>query len=184
MEEPPKEPASEGSTLVQVIVAQALATDTRESRRWKVGELFKRLTRLGVQCSEPAIVCLLGELELELALCPWAPWTLTEHGTEWRLNSKNDFLELLSGVRKIPGVTAATFSEEERAILLVVIAHRRAGGVARSRIREIVRSDPTSCLDELRKKGLVYTTQDKEVNRWRCLAWDCAQPVTFLSLTN
>jgi chromosome segregation and condensation protein ScpB len=177
MEDPSKEPEGDGSKLEQVIVSQAVATDVRqallacftgrESRRWKVGELFKRLTRLGMQCSEPAIVCLLGELELELALCPWAPWTLTEHGTEWRLNAKNDFLELLSGVRKIPGITAATFSEEDRAVLLVVIAHRRTGGVSRSRIKEVLRLDPSACLEELRKKGLVYTAPDKEANRWR-----------------
>jgi chromosome segregation and condensation protein ScpB len=177
METPSNESPSDDSDLEQIIVAQAVATDPkqallacfagRESRRWKVGELFKRLSHLGMPCSEPAIVCLLAELELELALCPWAPWTLTERGTEWTLNAKNAFLDLLSGVRKVPGVTAAALSEEHRAVLLVVIAHRRAGGVSRTRIKEVLRTDPSSGLEELRRKGLVYTATDKEVTRWR-----------------
>jgi hypothetical protein len=165
------------STLEQVIVSQALATDLkpallacltgRESRRWTVGELFERVSRLGMRSSKPAVVCALGELELEIALCPWLPWILTEQGTEWSLIAKNDFLELLSGVRKVPGVAAFTLSEEHKAVLLVVIGHRLKGGGSRTRIGDILRLDPSPYLDELRRKELIYAAPGKEFNWWR-----------------
>ena len=165
------------SPLEQVIQAQAIATELKpalmacltgtESRRWTVGELFERVKRLGMRCSKPTIVCALGELELEIALCPWLPWTLTEQGTEWILIARNEFLQLLSGVRKVPGVTAATLSDEHKAVLLVVIGHRRKGGVSRTRISDILGFDASPHLDELRKIELVYTAPGKELNWWR-----------------
>ena len=165
------------SSLEQVIQAQAIATELKpalmacltgtESRRWTVGELFERVKRLGMRCSKPTIVCALGELELEIALCPWLPWTLTEQGTEWILIARNEFLQLLSGVRKVPGVTAATLSDEHKAVLLVVIGHRRKGGVSRTRISDILGFDASPHLDELRKIELVYTAPGKELNWWR-----------------
>lgn len=165
------------SPLEQVIQAQAIATELKpalmacltgtESRRWTVGELFERVKRLGMRCSKPTIVCALGELELEIALCPWLPWTLTEQGTEWILIARNEFLQLLSGVRKVPGVTAATLSDEHKAVLLVVIGHRRKGGVSRTRVSDILGFDASPHLDELRKIELVYTAPGKELNWWR-----------------
>ena len=177
MQAPLSNTQADQSSLEQVIVSQALATDLkpallacltgRESRRWTVGELFERVSRLGMHCSKPAVVCALGELELEIALCPWLPWTLTEQGTEWSLIAKNDFLELLSGVRKVPGVAAYTLSEEHKAVLLVVIGHRRKGGVSRTRIGDILRLDPSPYLDELRRNELIYAAPGKEFNWWR-----------------
>jgi hypothetical protein len=165
------------STLEQVIETQALATELkpalmacltgRESRRWTIGELLERVNRLGMRCSKQAIVCALGELELEIALCPWLPWILTEQGTEWSLIARNEFLGLLSGVRKVPGVTAETLSDEHKAVLLVVIGHRRKGGVSRTRISDILRLDASPYLDELRRSELVYTAPGKELNWWR-----------------
>lgn len=177
MEGPSNDSQADRSDLEQVIEGQALATELKpalmacltgtESRRWTVGELFERVNRLGMRCSKPAIVCALGELELEIALCPWLPWTLTEQGTEWILIARNEFLQLLSGVRKIPGVAAATLSDEHKAVLLVVIGHRRKGGVSRTRISDILRLDASPYLDELRRNELVYTAPGKEFNWWR-----------------
>ena len=172
-----QEPQADQPGLEQTVEIQALATELkpaliacltgRESRRWTVGELFDRVSRLGMRCSKPAIVCALGELELEIALCPWLPWTLTEQGTEWSLVAKNEFLELLGGIRKVPGVAATTLSEEHKAVLLVVIGHRRKGGVSRTRISDILRLDASPYLDELRRRELIYAAPGKEFNWWR-----------------
>ena len=163
--------------LEELIVSQAITTDLKpallacltgmESRRWTVGELFERLKNLGMPCSKPAVTGALGELELEMSLCPWLPWTLVEHGTEWSLAPKNDFLELLSGIRKLPGISSDTLTDEHKAVLLVVIAHRRKGGVSRTRISEILRLDATKYLEDLWKRELVYTAPGKELNWWR-----------------
>ena len=112
METPLTDSKPQGAALEELIGAQALSADLktalvacltgRESRRWTVGELFERLNNLGVRCSKPAVLGALGELELEMSLCPFLPWTLVEHGTEWSLTPKNDLLELLSGIRKLP----------------------------------------------------------------------------------
>ena len=67
----------------------------------------------------------LGELELEISLCPFLPWSLVEHGTEWSLAPKSELLELLSGVRKLPGISSGTLTDEHKAVLLVVIGYRQ-----------------------------------------------------------
>jgi len=74
----------------------------------------------------------LAELGLELELSGWAPWRLLEQGTEWILAPKSELLELLSGVRGLPLKEAKILSEEHKAVLLVVIGHRRkaCAGVA------------------------------------------------------
>jgi hypothetical protein len=163
--------------LEELISAQSLSTDIkpallacltgRESRRWTVAELSKRLNNLGVRCSKPAVLGALGELELEISLCPFLPWTLVEQGVEWSLAPKSHLLELLSGIRKLPGISANTLTDEHKAVLLVVIGHRRKGGVSKTRIGEILSLDATPCLEELRKKELVYTAPGKQLNWWR-----------------
>src|SRR5260370_6988086 len=107
-----------GEALEELIGAQALSADLKpallacltgaESRRWTVGELLGRLNNLGVHCSKAAVLGALGELELEISLCPFLPWTLVEHGTEWTLTPKSELFGLLSGVRKLPGISPAT----------------------------------------------------------------------------
>src|SRR5271157_2180462 len=87
-----------GEALEELIGAQALSADLKtailaclsgaESRRWTVGELLGRLNSLGVRCSKPAVLGALGELELEISLCPFLPWNLVEHGTEWSWRQK------------------------------------------------------------------------------------------------
>jgi hypothetical protein len=113
------------------------------------------------------VIGALGELELEISLCPWLPWTLVEHGTEWSLAPKSDFLELLSGIRKLPGISSDTLTDEHKAVLLVVIGHRRKGGVSRTRISEILGLEAAPYLQDLRRKELVYTAPAKELNWWR-----------------
>jgi chromosome segregation and condensation protein ScpB len=163
--------------LEERIGAQALSADLktaivaaltgRESRRWTVGELFDRLNNLGVRCSKPAVAGALGELELEFALCPFLPWNLVEQGTEWSLATKSELLELLSGVRKLPGISSGTLTDQAKAVLLVVIGYRKKGGVSRTRIGEILGLEAAPYLEDLCKKELVYTAPGKELNWWR-----------------
>ena len=102
-----------------------------------------------------------------MALCPFLPWALVECGTEWSLSPKSELLELLSGVRKLPGISADTLSDEAKAVLLVVIGYRQKGGVSKNRIQDILKLDPSPHLDLLWKKELVYTAPGKELNWWR-----------------
>jgi hypothetical protein len=167
-----------GEALEELIGAQALSADLKtalvacltgaESRRWTVGELFDRLKNLGVHCSKAAVLGALGELELEISLCPFLPWSLVEHGTEWSLTTKTELLELLSGVRKLPGITANTLlTDEAKAVLLVVIGYRKKGGVSKTRIGEILKLDPVPFLEDLSDRELVYTAPGKELSWWR-----------------
>ena len=177
METPLETAKLRGRALEELVGAQALRTDLktalvaclcgRESRRWTVGELFARLNNLGFHYSKPAVAGALGELELEFTLCAFLPWNLVELGTEWRLVPKNELLELLGGVRKLPGISQDTLSDEQKAVLLVVIGYRHKGGVSKARISDILKLDPTPFLDELWKRELVYTAPGKELNWWR-----------------
>ena len=96
----------------------------------------------------------LGELELEIALCPFLPWNLVEQGTEWSLATKSELLELLSGVRKLPGISSDTLTDEHKAVLLVVIGYRHKGGVSKTRIGEILCLDAAPYLEELEKERI------------------------------
>ena len=49
----------------------------------------------------------------------------------------------------------------------MVIAHRRKGGVSKTRIGEILCLDAAPHLEELRRRELVYTAPGKELNWWR-----------------
>src|SRR5271165_4781976 len=166
-----------GEALEELIGAQALSADLKtaivaclsgaESRRWTVGELLGRLNNLGVHCSKPAVLGALGELELEISLCPFLPWSLVEHGTEWSLLPKSELIELLSGVRKLPGISSDTLTDEHKAVLLVVIGYRHKGGVSKTRIGQILGLEAAPYLEDLREKDLVYTAPGKELNWWR-----------------
>ena len=52
-------------------------------------------------------------------------------------------------------------------MLLVVIGHRRKGGVAKRRVGEILGLDPSSLLDDLLSQGLIYCDPRRELNFWR-----------------
>ena len=163
--------------LEELIGAQALAIDLKqavlaclagaESRRWTVGELLARLKGLGVPGTRASLVRALSELELELSLCPWAPWRLLERGQEWALVPKSELVELLSGVRALPLADPGRLSDEHKAVLLVVIGHRRKGGVSKARAGEILGLEAGPCLEELSRLGLVYADPGRETAFWR-----------------
>jgi len=166
-----------GEALEELIGAQALSAELKtaivaclsgaESRRWTIAELAGRLNNLGVHCSKPAVAGALGELALEISLCPFLPWSLVEHGTEWSLLPKSELIELLSGVRKLPGISSDTLTDEHKAVLLVVIGYRHKGGVSKTRIGQILGLEAAPYLEDLREKDLVYTAPGKELNWWR-----------------
>jgi hypothetical protein len=80
---------------------------------------------------------------------------------------KSELLDLLSGVRRLPVKEAEMLSEEHKAVLLVIIGHRRKGGVSKRRVGEILGLDPSSLLDDLLSQGLIYSDPSREFNFWR-----------------
>jgi hypothetical protein len=177
VENGPPAPSPAPSSLEERVGAQALAIDLKqaalaclagaESRRWTVGELFCRLKNLGVPCTRASLAGALGELGLELSLCPWAPWRLLERGQEWALVPKSELVELLCGVRSLPLKDPGRLSDEHKAVLLVVIGHRRKGGVSKTRVGEILGLDASACLEELRRRELVYADPSRGLPFWR-----------------
>ena len=161
-----------GQPLEERVEIQALSVDLREavmaclsggeSRRWTVGELVERFKNLGVCASRAGVTAALAELGLEIELSAWAPWRLIERGTEWFLEPKSELLQLLSGTRGLPLKEAKIFSEEHKAVLLVVIGYRRKGGVSKARVGEILDLDASSILDDLLSQGLIYCDPSRE----------------------
>jgi hypothetical protein len=137
----------------------------RESRRWTIGELIERLGALGLSCSRAGVTGALAELEVELELCAWAPWKLLERGTEWILAPKSELLALLAAERRLP--VKDPLSDEHKAVLLVVIGHRRKGGVSKTRVGEILRLEASSYLDDLLRQELIYSDPSRALNFWR-----------------
>jgi hypothetical protein len=162
--------------LEELVQTQALSLDLREavmaclsggeSRRWTVGELVERFKGLGVRASRASVTAL-AELGLELELSGWAPWRLLERGTEWILEPKSELLALLSGVRGLPLKEPKILSDEHKAVLLVVIGHRRKGGVSKTRVGEILGLDASRYLDDLLSQGLIYCDPARDLNFWR-----------------
>jgi hypothetical protein len=120
-----------------------------------------------VPCSRASLAGALGELGLELSLCPRAPWRLAERGPEWALTPKSELVELLCGVRALPISDPGRLSDEHKAVLLVVIGHRRKGGVSKARAGEILRLDASAYLDDLARLQLVYADPGRELSFWR-----------------
>jgi chromosome segregation and condensation protein ScpB len=166
---------NDGQSLENLVELQALKVDLREavmaclsgreSRRWTVGELVERLNNLGVRASRAGVTAALAELALELELWVLAPWRLLERGTEWILEPKSELLALLSGVRGLP--LKEMLSEEHKAVLLVIIGHRRKGGVSKARVGEILGLDASLLVDDLLRQGLIYSDPSREFNFWR-----------------
>jgi chromosome segregation and condensation protein ScpB len=164
-----------GSTLEETIGTQANDVDLRqsvmaclcggESRRWTIPELVERLKSLGISASAGGVTRSLAELEVELELSAWGPWRLIERGSEWFLIPKSELMSLLLGVRALPAVS--TLTETHKAVLLVVIGHRRKGGVSRSRVSEILKLDPSAYLEDLKKQSLIYADPAREFSFWR-----------------
>src|SRR3981081_1153365 len=138
-----------------------------ESRRWTVSELVERFKNLGLCASRASVTAALAELGLELDLSGWASWRLVERGTEWILQPKSELVALLSGVRRLPVKEAKILSEEQKAVLLVVIGYRQKGGVSKSRVGEILGLEASAILDELLSFGLIYCDPSRELHFWR-----------------
>ena len=128
---------------------------------------MERFKNLGVCASRASVTAALAELGLELELSSWAPWRLLERGTEWILAPKSELLELLSGVRRLPLKETKILSEEHKAVLLVVLGHRRKGSVSKTRVGEILGLEASSILDDLLSFGLIYCDPSRELNFWR-----------------
>jgi chromosome segregation and condensation protein ScpB len=168
---------SNSESLENLVQAQALSVDLREavmaclsgeeSRRWTVSELVERFKNLGLCASRASVTAALAELGLELELSGWAPWRLVERGTEWILQPKSELVALLSGVRRLPIKEAKILSEEQKAVLLVVIGYRQKGGVSKSRVGEILGLEASAIMDELLSFGLIYCDPSRELNFWR-----------------
>ena len=163
--------------MEQLIGSQAVTTPlkaallacltSQEARRWTVAEICERLNNLSIPCSKVAAIGALGELALDISRSPWSPWNLFEVRSEWILQPKSELLGLLSGIRRLPPEAAVELSDEHKAVLLVVIGHRRKGGVSRTRIGDILKLDAGPYLDHLSEADLVYTAPGKELNWWR-----------------
>jgi hypothetical protein len=52
-------------------------------------------------------------------------------------------------------------------VLVVVIGHRRKGGVSKARVGEILGLEASSILDDLLSQGLIYCDPSRELNFWR-----------------
>jgi hypothetical protein len=161
----------------QVIAAQALETPLKpavmaclsggESARWTLAELADRLRGLAVPFTRPALLGSLLELQAELDAAPWAPWRLLERGQEWILVPKAEIYGLLLGVRAVPvSAEAPPLSDDEKAVLVVVLGYRRHGGVSRTRISEILRIDPAGALERLCAARLIKSDISGERVRW------------------
>jgi hypothetical protein len=65
------------------------------------------------------------------------PWSLLEQRSEWIFKPKTDLYELLSGIRSLRPA-AHDLTDEHKSVLLVVIGHRRKGGVSRTGVEAIL----------------------------------------------
>jgi hypothetical protein len=138
-----------GQPLEEQLEIQALNIDLREavmaclcggeSRRWTVLELVERFNNLGVCATRASVTAALAELALEL--------------------------ELSSSRAVAPARTRN--SEEHKVVLLVVLGHRRKGGVSKTRVGEILGLEASFYLDDHLRQGLIYCDPSRELNFWR-----------------
>jgi hypothetical protein len=70
-------------------------------------------------------------------------------------------------VRALPISDPGRLSDEHKAVLLVVIGHRRKGGVSKTRLGELLGLDPAPYLEGLARLGLVYADPARELAFWR-----------------
>jgi hypothetical protein len=80
---------------------------------------------------------------------------------------KSEMYGLLLGVRAVPVASeSAPLSDDEKAVLMVVLGYRRYGGVSRTRISEILRIDPAEALQRLCAARLIRADESGERVRW------------------
>jgi hypothetical protein len=138
-----------------------------EPTRWTLDALAERLRRVGITVTEATLLESVLELEAELDSAAWTPWRLAKRDDAWMLKPKSGVFDLLSGVRTVPLVAATSpLSDEDKAVLLVVLGYRRRGGVSKARIAEVLRLDPTDALERLRTERLIRPEPIGERVHW------------------
>lgn len=140
----------------------------RIGRRWTLGEIQRKLQALGFRLSRNSLVVAMGELEAQLEDNDFLPWILIERGQEWFLTPKNEVLAALEGVPSLR--LNRSLSEEEKAVLIVVIGYRRKGGVSATRIGKVMPLGETTIketLSALEKEGLIYSDPESYYSSWR-----------------
>jgi hypothetical protein len=154
----------------------AAFTGGKIGRAWKVGELERKLQGLGFQASRRSVTLALAELEAHLSENEFLPWILVERGNQWQLVSKS---VILATIENGPGLPVnRILSEQEKAVLLVVIGHRKKGGVTKTALSEILPrlGDIGEILERLKGDGLIYADPVKYFDYWR------ARPAALLAL--
>ena len=154
----------------------AAFTGGKIGRVWKVGELERKLQGLGFQASRRSVTLALAELEAHLSENEFLPWILVERGNQWQLVSKS---VILATIENGPGLPVnRILSEEEKAVLLVIIGHRKKGGVTKTALSEILPrlGDIDDILERLKGAGLIYADPVKYFDYWR------ARPAALLAL--
>jgi hypothetical protein len=156
-------------------VAILAAFTGNRGRRWTVGELERKLSALGFQASRRTVTLALSELETHLTQNDFLPWALVERGREWFLLPKS---MVLAAIESVPGMPAGrTLSNDEKAVLLVIIGHRKKGGVSKTRLLEILPlREVDTILQALATDRLIYSDPAKSFSCWR------ARPRALLSL--
>jgi hypothetical protein len=154
----------------------AAFTGGKIGRVWKVGELERKLQCLGFQASRRSVTLALAELEAHLSENEFLPWILAERGNQWQLVSKS---VLLATIENAPGLPVnRVLSDQEKAVLLVVIGHRKKGGVTKTALSEVLpeMGDVDGILERLKDDGLIYADPAKYFNNWR------ARPPALMAL--
>lgn len=165
----PEEQAIEQAVKETPLAAAVLGvfTGAKSGRVWKVTELETKLQGLGFSASRSTVTLALAQLETHLQENAFLPWILVERGQEWRLVPKSVVLATLENAPGLP--EGCVLSEDEKAVLVVVIGYRRKGGVTKSGISEILSGlkEIEAILESLRVKELIYADPVRLYEYWR-----------------
>jgi hypothetical protein len=165
----PEEQAIDQAVKETPLAAAVLAvfTGAKTGRVWKVTELAAKLQGLGFSASRRTVTLALAQLETHLRENAFLPWILVERGQEWRLVPKSVILAAVENAPCLP--EGCVLSEEEKAVLLVVIGYRGKGGVTKSGITDILGpvKEIEAILESLRTKALIYADPVRFFDYWR-----------------
>jgi hypothetical protein len=107
----------------------------------------------------------LAELETHLSENEFLPWILVERGNDWQLVCKS---AILATIENAPGWPVVSLSDEDKAVLVVIIGHQRKGGVTKTALSEIL---PLKGVEEvlarLKGHGLIYADPVRHFDYWR-----------------
>jgi hypothetical protein len=145
-----------------------------DGRRFTREELRQKLLGSGFRVNAQELTLALTQLEAALVTSSLAPWRLVERGSEWFLVPKN---HVLASLEKAPGLPATlNLSEDEKAVLLVILCYQEIGGVSKNRIAEVLGIEPDKALGCLDEKRLTYVEGSLRYERIR------ARPSALLAL--